>query len=324
MRIVLLGGTIFIGRAILNALDRSGHEILLIHRGVHEPPDLPTVEHLHVDRRDIKSVAETVTRFAPEVLIDTCAGTRKSAEATVEALGDGHRCVVLSSMDVYLAYTGVLSGRHVAETPLTEDSPVREERYPLSGRGINADDYEKLDVEEVYLERGATILRLPMVYGEHDSQRREEFVLRRVRAGRKKIPVGPGDWLWSRGYVRDIAAAVRLAAESVHLEGEILNLCHADTWTVRKWMERILVAAESAAKLVPVTEDSLPADLRITASAHQHFLAESTKAREVLDWKETDPEEAVGNSVRWHLVHPPESPSLDFSDDDRALAAVGK
>ena len=36
-----------------------------------------------------------------------------------------------------------------------------------------------------------TALRLSMIYGEHDGQRREEFILRRVRAWRR-IPIGAG------------------------------------------------------------------------------------------------------------------------------------
>jgi hypothetical protein len=43
------------------------------------------------------------------------------------------------------------------------------------------DDYEKLDVEDAYRARGGVALRLPMTYGAHDRQRREEFILRRVR-----------------------------------------------------------------------------------------------------------------------------------------------
>ena len=79
--------------------------------------------------------------------------------------------------------------------PIDESSPVRSERYPYRGKIPGLEGYEKLDVEEVYLPCGATICRLPMVYGEYDYQRREEFILRRVRAGRKQIPVGAANWL---------------------------------------------------------------------------------------------------------------------------------
>lgn len=64
--------------------------------------------------------------------------------------------------------------------PLTEDSELRRDRYPYRGAGLEGvpDDYDKLDVEERWLDRGAVVLRLPMVYGPHDRQRREDLVLR--------------------------------------------------------------------------------------------------------------------------------------------------
>ena len=89
-----------------------------------------------------------------------------------------------------------------------EAARLRTARRIYADGGIRPDDYEKLDVEPSYLERGGTVLRLAMIYGEHDHQRREEFVLRRVRAGRtasRSAPVrgcGPG------AYVGDVAAAV--------------------------------------------------------------------------------------------------------------------
>src|SRR6185503_11874275 len=124
----------------------------------------------------------------------------------------------------YQAFAHVLGDSEGEPMPLTEDSPVRDERYPYRNRGERPDDYDKLDVEPVYLDRGATVLRLPMVYGEHDRQRREEFILRRVRARRSRIPMGPGTWLWTRGYVGDAARAVLAALDSDRTAGQILNV----------------------------------------------------------------------------------------------------
>jgi len=74
-----------------------------------------------------------------------------------------------------------------------------------------------------------------MVYGEHDYQRREEFILRRVRAGRLRIPFGAGTWLPTRGYVRDVARAVRMAPATPAAAGEVFNIAERRTSTVRLW-----------------------------------------------------------------------------------------
>ena len=104
--------------------------------------------------------------------------------------------------------------------------------------------------------------RLPMVYGERDHQRREEPILRRVRAGRERIPAGSGGWLWTRGYVRDVAAGIRLALESDATVAEVLNLGEARTWSMGLWARHVLEAAGSGAELARVPDVLLPDDLK--------------------------------------------------------------
>lgn len=192
MRVVVLGGTRFIGRAIVEELVAAGHEVLVAHRGQSEPADLVAVEYVHLDRRDQGALRDGLGSFRGDALVDAFARSGADAEAAIGALPGDSRLLVLSSMDVYRAYSSLRSGVETDPVPLDESSPVRTERYPYRGELPGLDDYEKLDVEEVYARRGATVCRLPMVYGEHDGQRREEFILRRVRAGRARIPVGSG------------------------------------------------------------------------------------------------------------------------------------
>jgi nucleoside-diphosphate-sugar epimerase len=231
----------------------------------------------------------------------------------------------VSSMDVYRAFGAVLAGTETDPVPVDETAPVRPERYPYRGkvlRSTDADTYEKLDVEAAYLAREATVCRLPMVYGERDHQRREEPILRRVRARRTRIPAGSGTWLWTRGYVRDIAAGIRLAFESDACVAEVLNLGEARTWSMGLWARHVLEAAGSEAELARVPDVLLPDDLKPLGTVAQHLLVDSSKARDLLGWTETDRHEALARSVAWHLANPPEDPEADFSADDRALAAA--
>ena len=177
-------------------------------------------------------------------------------------------------------------------------------------------------MEEVYLAAGAVTLRLPMVFGERDHQRREEFILRRVRARRDRIPFGAGTSIWSSGWVRDVRVATALAAES-DLAAEVLNVCETPAWTIEQWARAILVASGSPARLVRVSEERLPADLWITRGVGQHILADAGKTQRLLGWAPTDPVEAVRASVEWHLANPPPDPDPDFSADDAALPAAG-
>jgi nucleoside-diphosphate-sugar epimerase len=325
MRVMVLGGTRFIGAAIVEELAAHGHELLVVHRGEHEPAELVDADHLHADRQDLPHLRGPVAEFDPEAVVDNCAYSAADAETALAAIGDGVRLLAVSSMDVYRAFGAVLAGTETDPLPVDETSPVRGERFPYRGRAHPSPDaqtYEKLDVEAAYLAREATICRLPMVYGERDHQRREEPILRRVRAGRDRIPAGSGTWLWTRGYVRDVAAGIRLALESEAAVAEVFNLGEARTWSMGLWARHVLEAAGSTAELVRVPDVLLPDDLKALGTVPQHLLVDSSKARDLLGWIETDPHEALHRSVAWHLANPPEDASADFADDDRALAAV--
>ena len=320
MRVIVLGGTRFIGRAIVEELAASGHELLIVHRGNLEPDDMPKApHHLHADRMDLGAHRKELADFAPDAAVDCRALTRADSEAVIAALPAGIRLVVISSVDVYRAFGAVNEERETDPVPLDEGSPVRPNRFPYRGIAPGMDDYDKLDVEEVYLAHAGTSVRLPMVYGEHDYQLREDFILRRIRAGRNRIPIGAGMWLECRAYVRDVANGVHLVLKNPAAAGQVLNLCEDLTYSMGMWSRMILDAAGSTVELVRVPDDLLPEDLKFTGSMTQHIVVSSRKARDLLGWRTSDPEQTLRTSVRWHLDNPPPNPDLDFGADDRAL-----
>ena len=323
MRVVVLGGTRFIGRRVVEQLLARSDDVLVVHRGATEPGDPGPAEHLHTDRRDVAAHAGRLRAFAPDAVVDCLAMTAADVDAVTPVLPDVPS-VVLSSQDVYQAFADFRAGIGCTPVPIDESGQLRRERYPYRGAGVPGvpDDYDKLDVEERWLARGATVLRLPVVFGPHDAQRREEPVLRRVRAGRGRIPVGPADLLWTMAHVDDVATGVLAALDTRAADGLAVNLGEPRVSTVRRWLEQILAAAGSDAELVRVADGALPPDLALTAAHCQHLLFSVRRAEELLDWAPADPETRVAESVRWHLCHPPEQPSWAQSDaeaDDRAL-----
>lgn len=326
--VIVLGGTRFIGRRIVDELVDAGHRVLVVHRGASEPEGLPDVPHLHADRLALHDVRDELVAFGPDTVLDCTAIGAADSDAVLGALdGLDVHLAVLSSMDVYRAYGSLHAGTVTDAVPLDETSPVRPDRYPYRGQIPGMDDYDKLDVEERWLARNATVLRLPMVYGEHDYQRRQELILRRVRAGRTRIPVGTGSGLFTFGYVGDVARGVRLALEQPEVAaGEVFNLGERRSPPMRLVCERILraAAADDRVELVRVPDEALPPDLQITADVPQPLLVDSAKARARLGWDDSDADEALRRTVEWHLAHPPPPPAgeEDWGGDDEALSAA--
>jgi nucleoside-diphosphate-sugar epimerase len=323
MRVLMIGGTKFIGRRVTEQLLARGDEVTVVHRGQTEPAGLAGCRHLHADRRDFASLAAELRSLRPDAVVDTLAMSAAGTGAVLPHLPDG-RLVVLSSCDVYRAYELLDTERGGEPVPITEESAVRHGRYPHRGKFPGLDDYEKLDVEPAYTARGGTVLRLGFVYGEHDPQRREEFILRRVRAGRKRIPVGAGNWLFSRCYVGDVGGAVLAAVDSTTAAGQVFNVAEPASGTAADWARQILAAAGHDAELVTVPDTVVPEDLDITRGQAQHMLIDSHKASELLGWRPGDPERGIAASVRWHLAHPPAGAHPGFGADDRALEAAGR
>ena len=330
MRVVVIGGTIFVGRAVVEELVAAGHDVMVVHRGQHEPDDLPEVEHLHVPRLELAGRERDLNAFRPDAVLDATAGVAAHADAVLEVMGDW-RLLALSSMDVYRAYGSLNAGTLSDGAPLDETSPVREERYPYRGEIPGMDNYEKLDVEERYLAREGTVCRLPIVYGPRDYQRREWPVLLRIVSGRPQIPVGAGSWMCSRGSCDELARGIRLALEADVAVGEVFNLCEWPVLPVRMWWDEVVRAAGDVtghhAELVPVPEHLLPDDLQMGAAQAQHLMVSPTKAHSLLGWAHVDPLGAEGPvvaSVAWHLANPPnhEAEVPSFAADEAALKAA--
>lgn len=112
MRILIIGGTRFIGPRVVRRLLKNGHELGVFYRGEHEAA-LPTSVRRFKDPRaamPVTEIPEGLRHFEPEVVLHMIAMGERDAEMACKAFtGVARRLVVLSSGDVYRAY-GVFKG----------------------------------------------------------------------------------------------------------------------------------------------------------------------------------------------------------------------
>jgi nucleoside-diphosphate-sugar epimerase len=335
LRVLVLGGTRFIGRAAVRALVAADHDVTLFHRGQTGADFAPELRRILGDRNDLDTHARSFAELRPEVVLDDLAMNEASALAVVKAFrGLASRLVTLSSCDVYRAY-----GRFIRSepgppdpVPLDESAPLREQLYPFRGQGGDADGYDKIPVERAVLgdaELAGTILRLPAVYGPHDSQHRLFSFLRRILDERPAIPLerGQAQWRFCRGYVEDVGRAIALAVGDARAAGRIYNVAELEAHSEAEWARRIGAVCGWRGEVVELPDGALPGNPFSSSDTAQHLAIDSGAIRRDLAYAETvDPDEALRRTIAWERENPPpgfDPARLDYAAEDALLEAHG-
>jgi nucleoside-diphosphate-sugar epimerase len=336
MRILIIGGTNFIGPRVVTELCARGHDVAVFHRGATEHAETDGVEHIHGDRAQIVQYVPQFRTFAPDVVLDMACMFEPDARALVDAMrGAARRAVVVSSVDVYRAY-GRMHGSEpgpIEPMPLSEDSPLRERLYPYRGERPDSrmDDYDKIPVERAFLSEPGmpgTVIRLPAVHGEGDYQHRLFLEARRFEAGRPFIIVqeDAADWLWPRTYVGNAARAIAMVATDERAANRVYNAPVDPPLTQRQWLETCTRIAGWRGEIIGVPVELMPVHLRQPVNFAQSIVVDDGRIRRELGYTEAvDAEEGIQRALEWEREHPPEKMNakhLDFDAEDAAVAVV--
>jgi len=204
MQLLVLGGTKFLGRHVVDAALARGDEVTIFTRGQTNPELFPEVEHLTGDRdgsldalaaRSWDGVIDT-SGYVPRIV-------RQSAELLRDAVG---RYVFISSISVYAD----------PSVPLTEGSPLDLLEDPFTEEVMA--HYGALKaaceavVDDVYGERGTNV-RAGLIVGPHDPTDRFTYWPRRLAEGGEVLAPGRPDRPVQVIDARDLAAFLLVLAE---------------------------------------------------------------------------------------------------------------
>jgi nucleoside-diphosphate-sugar epimerase len=200
VKILVLGGTLFLGRHLVESALARGHEVTTFNRGQTNPDLFPQVEKLHGDRDGDLSALEGRSWDA---VIDTCGYFPRIVRASAELLSDsvGHYTFI-STISVYADLS-----RPVDETSALatiEDETIEEFGPEFENYGPLKALCERV-VEEIYGDR-ALIVRPGFIVGPHDPTDRFTYWPVRVARGGRMIAPGPPGRPIQFVDVRDLAA----------------------------------------------------------------------------------------------------------------------
>jgi 2'-hydroxyisoflavone reductase len=220
LRLLVLGGTRFVGRALVEAAIARGHQVTIFNRGKTNPELFPTVEKIRGDRAQGLSPLEGRTWDA---VVDTAAYFPRAVQLSVDALRDSvGRYVFVSSVSVYADQS----------MPQPEDAPVAVLTVACpDDTGPDSYGARKAACERIIqnaLAQRATIVRPGLIVGPHDSTDRFSYWPKRIAAGGRVLAPGePSDPLQFLD-VRDLADFILRVVEdgrpgTFNTTGEIIS-----------------------------------------------------------------------------------------------------
>lgn len=322
-RVLVIGGTLFIGRTLVERLLERGDDVVIMHRGDGTPFGTH-VEEIQCDRNDIArteaALRDTKFDLVFDNVYDMQRGTtaaQVSAAATTVA-GRVRRYVFTSSVAVYPP-----GGEYDEDARLVPSD---------SSNGYGA---QKADSERALFALGpdhglrVTTVRPTFIYGPNNVADRESFFWDRLVADRPILIPDDGLTTMQWVYSQDVARASILAAETGAASGRAYNLANYPALTQIDFVRLLARVAGKDANLVHIPRAKIQALGGGVFAPPFYFgvyldvppiTVRSDRVCADLGFEFTPLEVGLRDTFEWYTRQT--RPRPDFSWDDKALAAT--
>lgn len=280
MKLLIIGGTRFVGRHLVETALARNHEITLFNRGTHQSTTPKNVETIQGDRnRDLSRLKGR----SWDAVVDTCGYLPRSVKAAAEVLSDSvNSYVFISSVSVYadVSVAGVDESAPLAT--LTNEQVTEAEAVDASGQTSGV-SYGKMygglkalceQAAEAVMPNRVLNVRPGLIVGPDDyTDRFTYWVVRVARGGEVLAPDRPNRFVQFID-VRDLAEWIVKA-----LENKATGIYNANGLPHTVMMEKLLdecgLASKSDASFTWVTEEFLLAENVVPWSEMPLWLPES-------------------------------------------------
>ena len=304
MKILVIGGTRFLGYHLVRRLLAEGHEVTLFNRGL-TPDDFGSrVKRIRGDRTRPEEMKKALRHLEYDAVIDLIAYKGQESEEAVEIFSGrtGHY-IHISTGAVYIVTRDY-------PCPLREEDFDRELREKpakpdhLWSYGLGKRECE-LVLRRAYEERGfpATIFRLPIIIGERDYTLRAYSYFIRLKDGGPVLLPDAGLNVFTHVYQGDVVRTIASNLLNPQTFGEVYNLAMEEIISLRGFIE---IAAEIMGRQLEIVDipskllQALPCGLSISPfSSRRAFVLSVDKARRELGFKSTPLASWLEKTINW-------------------------
>ncbi|MBW4567539.1 MAG: NAD-dependent epimerase/dehydratase family protein [Tolypothrix carrinoi HA7290-LM1] len=312
MRILIMGGTRFIGVYLTKMLVESGHIVVLFNRGNRPAPQ--QVEQITGDRTDAAQLKEKLSQENFDVIFDNNGRELTDTQPLAEIFQDRvQHFVYMSSAGVYLKSDQMPHVEGDAVDPKSRHKGKHETEAFLTQSGLPF-----------------TSIRPTYIYGPSNYNELESWFFDRIVRDRP-IPIpGNGMHITQLGHVKDLAKAMTKIVGNKQAIGQIYNVS-GDRFVTFDGLARAcaVAAGKSPDDLKIVHYDPKKFDFgkrKAFPMRVQHFFASVNKAMKELNWQpEYDLISGLQDSLQNdYLASGQDKAEVDFSVDEEILKVVDR
>lgn len=308
MRILIMGGTRFIGVYLTKILVEQGHDVVLFNRG-NKPASVEGIKQIKGDRTDSAQLKEKLSGEEFDAIFDNNGRELSDTQPLAEIFkGRVQHFIYMSSAGVYLKSDQMPHKEGDLVDPKSRHKGKHETEAYLAGEGIPF-----------------TAIRPTYIYGPRNYNDLEAWFFDRIIQDRT-IPIpGNGMDITQFGHVKDLAMAMSQVLGNQQAIGQVYNIS-GDRYVTFDGLARAcaVAAGKSAQDLKIVHYDPKKFDFgkrKAFPMRVQHFFADVNKAMTELNWQpKYDLISGLKDSFQNdYLASGRDQSDIDFSVDDEIL-----
>ncbi len=323
-KVLVIGGTLFIGRNLVAELVKAGFEVWVLHRRPEH--DLgKKVGSLVADRNDADAMRRILADGKFDVVFDNVydwerGTTAAQVEAAARACGPQlQRYIFMSSVAAY----GDGLNHHEGDALAPDDHPDAYVRNKAQSERA---------LFRLHQRNGFPVvtIRPPFIYGPGNPFYREAFFWDRLREARPVVLPGDGRRLMQFVYIKDLVGACLKAMDEPNAVGHAFNIANSRAVTQLDVVQAFADAAGKKATIVRIPRERIyqlgghPMGPKLYFGFYFDVPPVTmivTKAQRVLSFKPTPLPQGLKETYRWYIRHQAKR-QLDFSFEDKLLAVA--